>query len=215
MTKKLAVFDLDGTVLDTLSDLAGALNHALAEYGFPERTSEQVRLAIGGGLRKMIDRSVPDTVPPERKEPVFRLFIERYASHFMDHTRPYEGVPDLLRNLKDTGMLLALVTNKDARMAEPLCDTFFPGIFNLVVGHAPGLRSKPAPDGVVSVLNALSVPAEETVYIGDSEVDAKTAENAGTDSVIVSWGYRTVCELAEMGIRDPVPDPETLLSRLL
>ncbi len=215
MTKKLAVFDLDGTVLDTLADLAGALNHTLAEYGFPERTSEQVRLAIGGGLRRLIDRSVPDSVPAERKEPVFRSFVERYASHFMDKTRPYEGVPDLLRNLKDAGMLLALVTNKDARMAEPLCGTFFPGMFDLVVGNTPDLRSKPAPDGVVSVLNALSVPAGETVYIGDSEVDAKTAENAGTDSVIVSWGYRTVCELAEMGIRDPVPDPETLLSRLL
>ncbi|MBQ6425726.1 MAG: HAD-IA family hydrolase [Clostridia bacterium] len=215
MTKKLAVFDLDGTVLDTLADLAGALNHALREHGFPERTPEQVRLAIGGGLRRMIDRSVPDTVPSERKEPVFRSFVERYASHFMDKTEPYEGVPGLLQTLKDTGMLLALVTNKDARMAEPLCDTFFPGMFDLVVGHTPGLRSKPAPDGVESVLNALSVPAGEAVYIGDSEVDAKTAENAGTDSVIVSWGYRTVSELENLGIRDPVPDPETLLSRLL
>ena len=215
MTKKLAVFDLDGTVLDTLADLAGALNHTLAEYGFPERTSEQVRLAIGGGLRRMIDRSVPDSVPAERKEPVFRSFVERYAAHFMDKTRPYEGVPDLLRNLKDAGMLLALVTNKDARMAEPLCGTFFPGMFDLVVGHTPDLRPKPAPDGVVSVLNALSVPAGEAVYIGDSEVDAITAENAGTDCVIVSWGYRTVSELTEMGIRNPVSDSETLFTRLI
>ena len=215
MRKKLAIFDLDGTVLDTLGDLANSLNHALREYGFPEQTAEQVRLSIGGGLRRMIDRSVPDDVPPAKKEAVYRLFVERYASHFMDETRPYEGVPDLLRDLKNSGMLLALVTNKDARMAEPLCGTFYPGVFDLVVGHTPGLRPKPAPDGVASVLNALSVRAEDAFYIGDSEVDAETSKNAGTETVIVSWGFRTVDELARSGIRDTVPDPAALLSRLL
>ena len=215
MTKKLAVFDMDGTVLDTLADLAGALNRSLLEYGFPEQTRDQVRLSIGGGLRRLIDLSVPGSVPPEKKESIYHSFVERYGTHFMDETKPYEGIPELLRDLKNAGMLLALVTNKDARMAEPLCGHFFPGIFDLVIGHTPGLSPKPSPDGVNSVLNALSVPAEDAVYIGDSEVDARTAENARMDSIIVSWGYRTLSELAVQGILNTLPDPEALLSRLL
>lgn len=162
----------------------------------------------------MIDRSVPDDTPPAKKEAVYRLFVDRYASHFMDETRPYAGIQVLLESLKNAGMLLALVTNKDARMAAPLCETFFPGMFDLVVGHTPCLRPKPAPDGVESVLNALSVPAEDSFYIGDSEVDAETSKNAGTETVIVSWGFRTIAELADSGIRDSVPDPQELLSRL-
>ncbi|MBR5804920.1 MAG: HAD-IA family hydrolase [Clostridia bacterium] len=215
MRKKLAIFDLDGTVLDTLGDLANSLNYALREYGLPEQTLEQVRLSIGGGLKRMIDRSVPDGVSPAEKEAVYHLFVERYASHFMDETRPYDGIQDLLRDLKNSGMLLALLTNKDARMADPLCSTFFPGMFDLVVGHTPGLRLKPCPDGVESVLNTLSVRAEDAFYIGDSEVDAETSKNAGTETVIVSWGFRTAAELADSGIRDAVPDPQALLSRLL
>ncbi len=206
----LAIFDLDGTILDTLADLAGSTNAALAACGYPTRTVDEVRRFVGNGVRRLIQLAVPDGTGEADMERVFAAFKAHYAAHSMDATRPYDGVPALLARLKGDGVRLAVVSNKLDGAVGPLCEHFFPDTFDVTVGERPGVRKKPAPDAVQAVLEALDIPREAAVYIGDSEVDIATAKNAGMDELAVTWGFRDGAFLRENGAVRLVSSPGEL-----
>ncbi len=210
MAYKLAIFDLDGTILDTLEDLADAMNYALGEHGYPGRTIEEVRRFVGNGIRKLIERAVPAGLAKEEIDRVHETFSAYYQQHCADKTRPYEGVPPLLERLRAAGCLMAVVSNKADAAVQPLCRRYYNGLFDYAVGERTGIRRKPDPDSVQEVLRRLQVEAADAVYIGDSEVDIQTAKNAGLDSIIVTWGFRDRDYLESQGGRRFVDRPEEI-----
>ena len=210
MAYKLAIFDLDGTILDTLEDLADAMNYALGEHGYPGRTIEEVRRFVGNGIRKLIERAVPAGLAKEEIDRVHETFSAYYQQHCADKTRPYEGVPPLLERLRAAGCLTAVVSNKADAAVQPLCRRYYNGLFDYTVGERTGIRRKPDPDSVQEVLRRLQVEAADAVYIGDSEVDIQTAKNAGLDSIIVTWGFRDRDYLESQGGRRFVDRPEEI-----
>ena len=210
MRYKLAIFDLDGTILDTLEDLADAVNYALKEYGYPQRTLEEVRRFVGNGIRKLIERAVPAGLTEEDISKVHQTFSAFYQEHCADKTRPYKGILPLLERLREAGCLTAVVSNKADVAVQPLCQQYYDGLFDFAVGEREGIRRKPAPDAVQEVLRRLRVDAGEAVYIGDSEVDIQTAANAGLDSIIVTWGFRDRAYLESQGGKRFVDRPEEI-----
>lgn len=210
MAYKLAIFDLDGTILDTLEDLADAMNYALGEHGYPGRTIEEVRRFVGNGIRKLIERAVPAGLAKEEIDGVHETFSAYYQQHCADKTRPYEGVLPLLERLRAAGCLTAVVSNKADAAVQPLCRRYYNGLFDYAVGERTGIRRKPDPDSVQEVLRRLQVEAADAVYIGDSEVDIQTAKNAGLDSIIVTWGFRDRDYLESQGGRRFVDRPEEI-----
>ena len=210
MRYKLAIFDLDGTILDTLDDLADAVNYALKEYGYPQRTLEEVRRFVGNGIRKLIERAVPAGLTEEDISKVHQTFSAFYQEHCADKTRPYKGILPLLERLREAGCLTAVVSNKADVAVQPLCQQYYDGLFDFAVGEREGIRRKPAPDAVQEVLRRLRVDAGEAVYIGDSEVDIQTAANAGLDSIIVTWGFRDRAYPESQGGKRFVDRPEEI-----
>ena len=210
MAYKLAIFDLDGTILDTLEDLADAMNYALGEHGYPGRTIEEVRRFVGNGIRKLIERAVPAGLAKEEIDRVHETFSAYYQQHCADKTRPYEGVLPLLERLRAAGCLTAVVSNKADAAVQPLCRRYYNGLFDYAVGERTGIRRKPDPDSVQEVLRRLQVEAADAVYIGDSEVDIQTAKNAGLDSIIVTWVFRDRDYLESQGGRRFVDRPEEI-----
>lgn len=190
MKYKLAIFDLDGTVLDTLDDLTASVCFALTECGYPARTKDEVRRFVGNGIRRLISLAVPEGTPEKDESRVYRCFTEHYSRHCADATKPYDGITEMLRTLKNEGCRLAVVSNKSDNAVKPLCEKYFGGIFDFAVGEREGIKRKPSPDAVYEVLHTLGFRREEAVYIGDSEVDIQTAENSGVDCISVDWGFR-------------------------
>lgn len=195
MNKRAVIFDLDGTLLDTLEDLKAALDHTLAAFGYPLRTLEEVRRFVGNGIPNLIERATSPDAPIQE---MLDVFLPYYQRHNMDKTRPYAGVSEMLDRLKEQGRLMAIVTNKVHAASQALCGRFFPQV-DVVVGSQPGLPNKPAPDMVRAAMERLGVGPEETVYVGDSEVDLATARNTGLDCVCVTWGFRDREELERQG----------------
>lgn len=210
MSYKLAIFDLDGTILDTLEDLADATNYALKEHGYPGRTVEEVRRFVGNGIRKLIERAVPEGLTVEEIDEVFQTFSVYYRQHCADKTRPYEGILQLLQRLRAAGCLTAVVSNKADAAVQILCQRYYGGLFDCAVGERAGIRRKPAPDSVREVLRHLQVDPVDAVYIGDSEVDIQTAANAGLCSITVTWGFRERSFLESQGGRRFVDRPEEI-----
>lgn len=210
MAYKLAIFDLDGTILNTLEDLADAVNYALEAHGYPQRTIDEVRRFVGNGIRSLIERAVPTGLALEEINRVHQTFSAYYQEHCADKTRPYEGILPLLRRLRAAGCLTAVVSNKADAAVQPLCRQYYEGLFDYAVGEREGIRRKPAPDAVQEVLRRLRVDTGEAVYIGDSEVDIQTAANAGLDSIIVTWGFRDRAYLESQGGRRFVSRPEEI-----
>jgi len=196
---KAVVFDLDGTLLDTLDDLTSAVNHALTAFAYPERTREEVKGFIGNGVRLLMQRAVG--VEDERFEEIFSAFKSYYAVHCADATKPYTGIEELLSALKKRGVKTAVLSNKSDAAVKTLAKAYFPNAFSAAVGEneAIGIRKKPAPDALYKVMEGLGVNAAETVYIGDSEVDIQTAANAGVACVSVTWGFKDEAFLRENG----------------
>jgi phosphoglycolate phosphatase len=207
------IFDLDGTLLYTLEDLSAAVNHALAAHGYPQREQAEVRRFLGRGIRNLMERSVPEGVEGEAFEAAFATFREYYQLHSQDHTRPYEGIPELLDTLGRKKVRCAIVSNKVDSAVQPLCRRYFDGQVALAVGERPGVRRKPAPDAVEAALSELGADKSGAVYVGDSEVDYQTAVNAGLPCILVSWGYRDRPELEALGA--PVADTPAELLELL
>ena len=185
------LWDLDGTLLDTLEDLMDGVNYALRQFGYPERTLEEVRCFVGNGAKRLIDQAVPENADPQ---PVFELFRSYYADHCQIKTRPYTGIPEALEALGKK-YPMAVVSNKPDVAVKPLCAQYFPGIYAL--GESEGCPRKPAPDMVFKAMAAIGVDA--CVYVGDSEVDVVTAKNAGVPCLSVLWGFRDRAEIEAMG----------------
>ena len=184
------IFDLDGTLLNTLDDLAAAVNHALALEGLPQRSLDEIRSFVGNGAGLLISRSMPEGSSQELTDKVYAHFSEYYVDHGTVLTAPYDGIAELLRGLKAEGVRLAVVSNKLDAAVPPIMRHYFPGLFDITAGERSGVRRKPAPDLIYYCMESFGTPPERTVYVGDSDVDIMTARNAGIDCVSVSWGFR-------------------------
>lgn len=193
--KKLIIFDMDGTILNTLFDLKNAVNVSLFNEIWKKRSLEQVRKDIGNGVQKLVERSLPKDSNHEDYQRALSIFVDYYSRHYMDETKPYEGIKDELIKLKQNGFLLAVCTNKLRSVAIELTDTFFPNIFDYVQGDEEGLKKKPATDMIDKIIAIFGLPKESILYVGDTEIDLQTAQNSKLDSIIVSYGYRTKDEL--------------------
>lgn len=193
------VFDLDGTLLDTLLDLTNSVNYSMRYMGWKEYGIDDVRSFVGNGIKKLIERCVPPETCEEDFNKAFNAFKEYYAIHNLDFTKPYPGVLDLMRKLKDRGLKIAIVSNKIDSSVSVLKKKFFNDVVDIAVGDRPDLRVKPAPDSCNLALDLLKSTKETSVYIGDSEVDVQTAQNAGLDCISVLWGFRDKDFLASNG----------------
>jgi phosphoglycolate phosphatase len=207
------IFDLDGTLLDTLGDLAASVNHALRTHGLPEHSIDDVRRFVGNGVRKLMERAVPDGAANPLFDETFATFRQYYMAHSLDTTRPYEGIPETLEALKARGCHLAVVSNKMMAATQELCRHFFPDTIEVAIGEdeAAGIRRKPAPDTVFAALKALGVGKENAVYVGDSDVDIQTARNAGIPCISVLWGFRDRDFLLQNGAETFISTPSELL----
>lgn len=186
------IFDLDGTLLDTLDDLAAAVNYTLRTYGMPEHSRDDIRRFVGNGVRMLMTRAVPNGEQNPQFEEVFSTFRMYYMQHSLDTTHPYDGVPEMLAALKQRGCRLAVVSNKFDKATKELCRHFFADTIEVAVGEheAEGIHKKPAPDTVIEALSQLDVGRENAVYVGDSDVDLETAHNACLPCISVLWGFR-------------------------
>ena len=204
---KLAVFDMDGTILDTLEDLKDSTNFALEKCGYPTRSYDEVRRFVGNGIRKLIERAVPEGLTTEQIDRVHEVFTEHYKVHCADKTKAYDGIKPLLEKLRASGVKTAVVSNKADYGVQELCKEYFDGLFDYAVGEREGIRRKPAPDAVNEALRVLGMDKSEAVYIGDSDVDFETAKNAELPCISVLWGFRDEEFLREKGATLFVHDP--------
>lgn len=204
---KLAVFDMDGTILDTLEDLKDSTNFALEKCGYPTRSYDEVRRFVGNGIRKLIERAVPEGLTTEQIDRVHEVFTEHYKVHCADKTKAYDGIKPLLEKLRASGVKTAVVSNKADYGVQELCKEYFDGLFDYAVGEREGIRRKPAPDAVNEALRVLGMSKSEAVYIGDSDVDFETAKNAELPCISVLWGFRDEEFLREKGATLFVHDP--------
>ena len=205
------VFDLDGTLLDTLTDLANSCNRALREFGMPERTVEEVRQFLGNGVRRLMGNAVPQGETNPVFEDVLKAFRNDYFAHQFDTTRPYPGIVELLGELRQREIRVAVVSNKFNAATCALCRQFFAGLVDVAIGEREGIRKKPAPDTVYEALRQLGAKRETAVYLGDSDVDIQTAKNAGIPCINVLWGFRNRDFLIAHGATTLVETPMELL----
>lgn len=208
------LFDLDGTLLDTLSDLAAATNHALRMHHLPQRTSDEVRTFVGNGVRKLMERAVPAGTDTALFEEVFATFRAYYLEHCHDFTCPYAGIMELVNALHAMGIKMGIVSNKWHTAVSPLSQQFFPGLMSVAIGESETTPRKPCPDGVLAAMHQLGVSKAETLYVGDSDIDLLTAQNAGVDCVSVLWGFRDESFLRAHGATHCIHTPNELLTLL-
>ncbi len=214
MGVKVVVFDLDGTLLDTLEDLADATNWALRKNGMPERALAEVRQFVGNGVRKLIERAVPEGEANPLFEQTFEDFKRYYVEHCQDKTCLYDGVAEMLRALKERGFKLAIVSNKLQAGVDELYDRYFRDTVAMAIGERPEIQRKPAPDMVELALQALGVAKDEAVYVGDSDVDLQTARNSGLPCISVLWGFRDKDFLLAHGANTLIASPSDLVNLL-
>lgn len=191
---KAVIFDLDGTLLNTLTDLYNAVNFALASFGFPKRSIDEVRRFIGNGVKKLMERSTPDGTDEETNARCLDCFRGYYLEHMADNTAPYEGVNELISSLKEKGLKTAVVSNKLHSAVAGLCEDYFADL-DCAIGVSVEEERKPNPVNVLKVLNIFDISKDECIYVGDSEVDVETAHNAGLKCIGVTWGFRDEDEL--------------------
>lgn len=216
MRYKLVIFDMDGTILYTLQDLADGLNRALMINGFPQKNIREIRTYVGNGIRNEVKCSLPEGTDDSVLEKVYEDFNAWYNIHCGDHTRPYDGIIPLLRKIRESHIKTAVVSNKGDLAVKELDHQYFEGLLDIGVGEREdeGIAKKPAPDTVNEVLKQLNIDRRDAVYIGDSEVDIETARNAQMDCIIVDWGYRDHDFLIEKGAETIVSTPEELWDTL-
>lgn len=198
MKHKAVIFDMDGTVLDTLSDLENAVNKTLSAFGLPICSHEQVRCYVGNGALRLIQQAAPHSSETQIQA-LLDYFKDYYGKNCELSTAPYQGITELLAGLRAAGLKLAVVSNKPHFAVVELAEKFFPGLFDVALGQSDGIPRKPAPDMVELAMDKMGVEKAESVYIGDSEVDVFTAKNTGIDCISVTWGFRTIAELEENG----------------
>lgn len=211
---KGVIFDLDGTLLNTLEDLMDSVNFGLEKYGMPRRSLEEIRRFVGNGVERLIKLSVPAEAGQEEQKNVFAAFKEHYGLHCNDKTDLYPGIRELLGELKSREFPMAIVSNKLQEGVDALSRQYFREYVKAAIGAREGIRKKPAPDMVWEALRLLELSKEEAVFVGDSEVDIATAENAGMDCITVGWGFRTRQEQTKAGAKVFVARPEEIISLL-
>lgn len=187
---RLVIFDLDGTILETLYDLYLSTNYVLKKHNMPQRTIDEVRKFVGNGIRRLLEQAVAMGTSKEKIDEILVDFNEYYKEHCMDNTKPYDGIKDIITELRSKGIKTAVVSNKADYGVQSLCKEFFDGMFDYAVGEREGIRRKPYPDSVNHVIERFGASKSEVVYIGDSEVDYKTSKNAGIELIMVTWGFR-------------------------
>ena len=208
---KLVIFDLDGTLLNTLDDLAAAANFTMNEMNFPVHPVESFRYFVGNGVPKLMERCLPEGErSPGRIEEAVRIFSRYYGEHSADRTRPYEGIPELLDRLGEKGVKTAVASNKTDSFTVELVQNFFGERFDIIRGGLPDVPKKPAPDIVFGIMSALGAEAGDTYFAGDSDVDMITAKNAGITSIGCLWGFRTEKELISAGAVHIAEDPDKI-----
>ncbi len=208
------IWDMDGTLLDTLDDLADSVNAALTEFQLPVRTRDEIRSFIGNGIIRLLELSVPGGKEHPRFDEIVSFFKSCYAKNSSNKTKPYPGLDKVMPELKKRGYRMAIVSNKIDSAVKALAELFFYGLMDAAIGNSEGLRRKPFPDEVLEALRIMGAEKESAVYIGDTEVDIETAKNAGLDCICVSWGYRSRQELLAQGAKEIVNIPEELLALL-
>lgn len=212
MKYKAVIFDLDGTLTDTLEDLYLSTNLALRSCGLPERELEEIRRFVGNGVKALIERAVPEGTDPHVVEKCFDTFQSHYIIHCQDHTKLYPGIATLLTTLQVKGYRLAVVSNKIQEGVTELAQTFFRGVVDVAIGEQAGIPRKPAPDMVHAALEQLGVGASEAIYVGDSDVDVQTAANAGLPCISVLWGFRSRNFLVAHGATLFAEEPHDILN---
>lgn len=205
------VFDLDGTLLDTLQDLAASTNYALKWAGLPEHSVDDVRRFVGNGVKKLMERAVPGGIDNPKFEETYEKFREHYLVHGLDTTRPYPGIETMLNKLKNRGKKLAIVSNKFYAATQELSRHFFSDMIEVAIGERENIRKKPASDTVMEALRQLSTDKDGAVYIGDSDVDIMTAKNSGLPCISVLWGFRDREFLLEHGAEVLISSPNELI----
>lgn len=206
-----AIFDLDGTLLDSLADVAHSVNHALKENNFQTQDVDQVKKCFGNGVHALIGRLLPSDCPNQTYEKVLADFMAHYALHKNDNSQPFEGMMELLKELKARGIKTAILSNKPDVQTKPLAKEVFGQLIDYARGQRNDVPAKPNPDGVYQILEILDSKAEECVFIGDSDVDINTGKNANIYTIGVSWGYRTTEELKRTGADYIVNKAEEIL----
>ena len=204
------IFDLDGTLLDTLGDLATSTNYALQQSGMPQRSIDEVRQFVGNGVRNLMRRAVPQGEENPLFEQAFAVFQQHYLEHGLDTTRPYPGIMQLLQTLKEHGKNVAVVSNKFQTATAQLCSHFFGSLVDVAIGERENVRRKPAPDTVVEAMRLLGVEHCQVVYVGDSDVDILTAEHSGIPCISVLWGFRDRDFLIRHGASVFVSSPDEI-----
>lgn len=214
--KKAVIFDLDGTLLNTLDDLADSTNYALSRFGYPTRTIDEVRQFVGNGVAKLIERAIPEGKNNPNFEKCLAIFKENYAQNMYNKTAPYNGIIEMLSNLKSKGIKIAVVSNKFDLAVKELCKKYFEGFIDFAAGEneAQGIMKKPAPDTVISVLNKFNFAPEDAVYVGDSDVDIMTAKNSKMPCISVTWGFRDEKFLLENGATILINAPSEIYNHL-
>ena len=208
------LFDLDGTVLDTVEDIADSLNRALENHGFARISTAQAESFLGNGTRRLVELALPESCPECVKEDVIEEYRGLYDRFCHEKTRPYRGMVELIKALKAAGVKTAIVSNKPDSMVQTLATVYYPGVPDVVLGEREGLARKPAPDMVQFALKAIGAEAGRSIYVGDTEVDILTARNAGLCCISVPWGFRSREQLEKAGA-DPIADTVEELARYL
>ena len=207
------IFDLDGTLLNTLGDLTAGVNYAMDQFGFPHRTIDEVERFIGNGVKVLIDLSVPAGTDEKTAADCLSVYKEYYSTHLDVSTKPYEGIHELLVSLKEAGMKTAVVSNKYDSATKHLAKLHFDGLLGFALGERADIKRKPAPDALFYAMEQIG--AKKAIYVGDSEVDVKIARNAGMECIGVSWGFRGRARLEEEGADFIIDKPEELLPIVL
>jgi phosphoglycolate phosphatase len=201
------IFDLDGTLIDSIGDLASSCNYALRKYGMPEHSVEEVRMMVGNGVKKLMERATPDGLANPLFDDVYACFRQYYMVHNLDTTRPYPGIMEALTTLKVRNKKMAVVSNKFYAATKEIVAHFFGNLIDVAIGERENIRKKPAPDTVVEAMRQLGVGREGCVYVGDSDVDIETARNIGIPCISVLWGFRSKEFLLEHGASNLISSP--------
>lgn len=209
--KKGVIFDLDGTLLDTLEDLKNSVNFALSQCGYEERTLDEVRGFVGNGIENLMRSAVPNGISEDAFARCFASFKEHYKLHSEDNTKEYDGISDLLKALRCKGFLLAVVSNKADFAVNTLCKKYFPDLLDCAFGEREGIKRKPSPDSVNEVIKISGVSKENCYYVGDSDVDVKTAHNAELKCIACTWGFRSRSVLESENPEYIIDSPEEIL----
>lgn len=206
------IFDLDGTLLNTLDDLHACFNHAIKEFGYPERTKEEIRNFVGNGVQKALERALPENISQSELEKVVDCFKKYYSQNMNTYTKPYDGIEEMLKDLQSKGFKLGIVSNKFDDAVKALSKKYFGSSIAYAVGEGYGIRRKPEADGVNKVLSELKSKKENAIYVGDSEVDIQTAENSNLPCISVLWGFKDKDFLVKNGARYIAKTPKDIIS---